>query len=83
MQDLTPVCGLCDPGLRTGLILACQSLIELKPTRAARRRGPDAGRRRAGLRPEFDTFRAHFWVTPSNGAGFRAADRQTPRYMDC
>jgi protoheme IX farnesyltransferase len=33
--------------------------------------------------PEFDTFRAHFWVTPSSGAGFRAADRQTPRYMDC
>ena len=35
------------------------------------------------LRPEFDTFEAHSWVTPSNGAGFRAADRQTPRYMDC
>jgi hypothetical protein len=27
--------------------------------------------------PEFDTFEAHFWVTPGNGAGFRAADRQT------
>ena len=35
------------------------------------------------LRPEFDTFEAHSWVTPSNGAGFRAADRQTPGYMDC
>ncbi|QLQ25596.1 MAG: dihydrofolate reductase [Dechloromonas sp.] len=33
--------------------------------------------------PEFDTFRAHFWVSPSNGAGFRAVDCQTPRYMDC
>ena len=38
---------------------------------------------RDGVSPEFDTFEAHFWVTPSNGAGFRAADRQTPRYMDC
>jgi hypothetical protein len=35
------------------------------------------------LFPEFDTFEAHFWVTPGNGAGFRAPKRQTPRYMDC
>ncbi len=34
-------------------------------------------------KPEFDTFEAHFWVTPGNGAGFRALKRQTPRYMDC
>jgi uroporphyrinogen-III synthase len=33
--------------------------------------------------PEFDTSKAHFSPTPSNGAGFRAPSRQKPRYMDC
>ena len=35
------------------------------------------------LYPDFDTFEAHFSVTPSNSAGFRASIRQNPRYMDC
>ena len=35
------------------------------------------------IKPDFDTFKAHFSPTPSNGAGFRALNRQTPRYMDC
>jgi hypothetical protein len=37
----------------------------------------------AALRPDCDTFEAHFSVTPSNSAGFRAPSRKKPRYMDC
>lgn len=35
------------------------------------------------LRPEFDSSKAHFRPTPSNGAGFRAMGRQKPRYTGC
>lgn len=34
-------------------------------------------------RPEFDSSKAHFRPTPSNGAGFRAMGRQKPRYTGC
>jgi hypothetical protein len=34
-------------------------------------------------RPEFDSSKAHFRPTPSNGAGFRATGRQKPRYTGC
>ena len=33
--------------------------------------------------PEFDSSKAHFRPTPSNGAGFRAMGRQKPRYTGC
>lgn len=33
--------------------------------------------------PEFDSSKAHFRPTPSNGAGFRATGRQKPRYTGC
>ena len=32
---------------------------------------------------EFDSSKAHFRPTPSNGAGFRATGRQKPRYTGC
>ena len=35
------------------------------------------------IEPDFDTSKAHFRPTSSNGAGFRAMMRQNPRYMDC
>ena len=35
------------------------------------------------LGPEFDSSKAHFRPTPSNGAGFRAMGRQKPRYTGC
>jgi hypothetical protein len=35
------------------------------------------------VEPDFDTFEAHFSVTPSNSAGFRAPSGKKPRYMDC
>ena len=35
------------------------------------------------LSPEFDSSKAHFRPTPSNGAGFRATGRQKPRYTGC
>ncbi len=38
---------------------------------------------RRALRPEFDSSKAHFRPTPSNGAGFRAMGRQKPRYTGC
>ena len=40
---------------------------------------------RSALRasPEFDSSKAHFRPTPSNGAGFRAMGRQKPRYTGC
>lgn len=34
-------------------------------------------------KPEFDSSKAHFRPTPSNGAGFRATGRQKPRYTGC
>ena len=34
-------------------------------------------------KPEFDSSKAHFRPTPSNGAGFRAMGRQKPRYTGC
>lgn len=37
----------------------------------------------AGCLPEFDSSKAHFRPTPSNGAGFRAMGRQKPRYTGC
>ena len=37
----------------------------------------------ARLKPEFDSSKAHFRPTPSNGAGFRAMGRQKPRYTGC
>lgn len=37
----------------------------------------------AAALPDFDTSEAHFSPTPCNGAGFRGASRQNPRYMDC
>lgn len=36
-----------------------------------------------GASPEFDSSKAHFRPTPSNGAGFRATGRQKPRYTGC
>ena len=35
------------------------------------------------VQPEFDSSKAHFRPTPSNGAGFRATGRQKPRYTGC
>ena len=35
------------------------------------------------VKPEFDSSKAHFRPTPSNGAGFRAMGRQKPRYTGC
>ncbi len=35
------------------------------------------------LPPDFDTFEAHFSLTPSNSAGFGALSCEKPRYMDC
>ena len=37
----------------------------------------------SALGPEFDSSKAHFRPTPSNGAGFRAMGRQKPRYTGC
>lgn len=33
--------------------------------------------------PDFDSSKAHFRLTPSNGGGCGAMRRQNPRYMDC
>ena len=41
------------------------------------------GRFSSGGWPEFDSSKAHFRPTPSNGAGFRATGRQKPRYTGC
>ena len=38
---------------------------------------------RRAIQPEFDSSKAHFRPTPSNGAGFRATGRQKPRYTGC
>ena len=44
---------------------------------------PVSGFTLKAISPEFDTFEAHFSLTPCNGAGFRASSRKKPRYMDC
>jgi hypothetical protein len=59
-----------------------------RPHRAFDPPTPDVGVRRCkrrntwSVRPDFDTFWAHFRVTPRSDAGFRALSRQKPRYMD-
>ena len=47
------------------------------------RRKPDRDLVRDGVWPDFDSSKAHFRLTPSNGGGCGAMRRQNPRYMDC
>ena len=70
------ICSHCDRGQRY-CAAGCAQRARAASLRAA------GTRYQASFAPEFDSSKAHFRPTPSNGAGFRATGRQKPRYTGC